>query len=139
VTSIAHLPTEEPSRGRETRIFWDALNEERFVLPRCDSCAHVIWYPRLFCPMCHTTDVSWFDASGLGRVFSFTVVRKAFGAWQDAVPYVIAYVELDEGPRVLTNIVDCDPDTVSIGDRVGIVYDPSPKGAAVYRFAPLQD
>ena len=88
--------------------------------------------------MCHTTDVSWFDASGLGQIFSFTVVRKAFGPWQDAVPYVIGYVELDEGPRVLTNIVDCDPDTVSIGDRVRIVYDRSPKGAAVYRFAPLE-
>ena len=69
------LPTDEPSRGRETKTFWDGLNEERLTLPRCDSCEHVIWYPRLFCPMCHTTDVSWFDASGKGEIYSFTVVR----------------------------------------------------------------
>ena len=132
------LPTDEPSRGRETKIFWDGLNEERLTLPRCDSCDHVIWYPRLFCPMCHTTEVSWFDASGQGEIYSFTVARQAFGPWKEVLPYVIAYVELDEGPRVLTNVVDCDPDTVAVGDRVQIVYERSPKGAAVYRFAPLQ-
>jgi len=130
------LPTDEPSRGRETAVFWDALDEGRFVLPRCDDCAHVIWSPRLFCPICHGTDVSWFDASGDGVVYSFTVARQSFGEWKDAVPYVIAYVELAEGPRVLTNVVDCDPDTLSIGDAVHLVHDRSPKGAAVYRFTP---
>lgn len=136
---MSRLPTDEPSRGRETKVFWDALAEERFVLPRCDACGHVIWYPRLCCPMCHTTDVSWFEASGLGQVYSFTVTRQSFGQWKDAVPYVIAYVELDEGPRVLTNVVDCDPDTLTCGDRVQIVYERSPEGAAVYRFAPLRN
>lgn len=130
------LPTDEPSRGRETKPFWEALDDERFVLPRCDDCDHVIWYPRLFCPICHTSGVSWFEASGDGVVYSFTVARQSFGDWKAAVPYVIAYVELAEGPRVLTNVVDCDPDTLAIGDPVRIVYDRSPKGAAVYRFAP---
>jgi uncharacterized protein len=137
MTETAHLPTEEPSRGRETGTFWDALNDGRLTLPRCDHCEHVIWYPRLFCPMCHMTGVSWFDASGQGAIYSFTIVRQAFGPWKEVVPYVIAYVELDEGPRVLTNVVECDPETIAVGDRVHIVYDRSPKGAAVYRFAPL--
>jgi uncharacterized OB-fold protein len=131
------LPTDEPIRSHETEVFWDALDDERFVLPRCDNCAHVIWYPRLFCPICHTAEVSWFDASGRGDVYSFTVVRQSFGPWKDAAPYVIAYVELDEGPRVLTNVVDCDAEAIAVGDRVEVVFERSPKGAAVYRFAPV--
>jgi uncharacterized OB-fold protein len=81
--------------------------------------------------------VSWFEATGRGTIYSFTVVRQAFGDWKPFVPYVIAYVELDEGPRVLTNIVDCDPERVAIGDTVQLAIDRSPDGSGVYRFAPV--
>lgn len=135
--TVPHLPTESPTRGRETGPFWDALDEGRFVLPRCDRCGHVVWYPRQFCPSCHTMGVSWFEASGRGTVYSFTVTRQAYGEWKDAVPYVIAYVELEEGPRVLTNVVGCDPDTLAIGDEVTLVIDRAPEGGAVYRFMPV--
>jgi uncharacterized OB-fold protein len=136
MSATPRLPTDEPTRGRETKTFWDAIDDETLMLPRCDNCQHVIWYPRLFCPACHTTDVSWFEASGRGTIHSFTVARQAFGAWRSSIPYVIAYVELEEGPRVLTNIVDCEVDAVSVGDAVTLVIDRSPKGAGVYRFAP---
>ncbi len=132
------LPTAEPTAGRETRPFWEALREDRFVLPRCDSCGQVVWYPRQFCPVCHTMGVSWFEASGRGHVYSFTVVRQAYGEWKDAVPYVIGYVELEDGPRVLTNIVDCDPETIAIGDEVVLHVDHAASGAGVYRFAPVR-
>jgi uncharacterized OB-fold protein len=131
------LPTDEPIRGRETKVFWDAVNDESLLLPRCDSCDHVIWYPRLFCPVCHSTDVSWFEADKRGSIYSFTVVRQAYGPWKAMVPYVIAYVELADGPRVLTNIVDCDPESIAVGDQVEFVIDRSPEGAGVYRFAPV--
>jgi len=131
------LPTTAPTPGRETKLFWEALADDRFVLPRCDRCGHVVWYPRQFCPVCHTMGVSWFEASGRGSIYSFTVVRQAYGEWKPFVPYVIAYVELHEGPRVLTNIVDCDPDSVAIGDPVEVVVDRSPEGAGVYRFVPV--
>jgi uncharacterized OB-fold protein len=131
------LPTAEPSSGRETKAFWEALNEGRFVLPRCDRCREVIWYPRQFCPFCHTMGVSWSDASGRGTIYSFTVVRQAFGEWKGSVPYVIAYVELLEGPRVLTNVVECDPETIAIGDEVELTLDRSEQGAALYRFKPV--
>jgi uncharacterized OB-fold protein len=131
------LPTTAPTQGRETKPFWEALADDRLVLPRCDDCGHVVWYPRQFCPMCHTMGVSWFDASGRGTIYSFTVVRQAYGEWKPFVPYVIAYVELQEGPRVLTNIVDCDVESVAIGDQVELVVDRSPEDAGVYRFAPV--
>ena len=131
------LPTLEPTTGRETKPFWDALSDEKLMLPRCDTCDHVVWYPRQFCPVCHTMGVSWFEASGRGTVYSFTVARQAFGEWKPVVPYVIAYVELEEGPRVLTNIVECDPDQLAVGDRVELRVDRSPDGAGVHRFAPV--
>lgn len=137
MSTDAHLPSADPTPGRETTPFWDALAEGRLVLPRCDNGGHVVWYPRQFCPVCHTMGVSWFEASGKGAIYSFTVVRQAHGEWKPFVPYVIAYVELDEGPRVLTNIIDCDPETVAIGDPVELLVDRSPAGAGLYRFAPV--
>jgi uncharacterized OB-fold protein len=134
---VSRLPTLEPVRTLETEPFWASADEGRLVLPRCDACEAVIWYPRRWCPMCHQHGVSWFEATGHGTVYSFTVVRQAGGDWQEAVPYVIAFVELDEGPRVLTNVVDVDPDTVRVGDEVSVVFDRHPAGAAVPRFAPV--
>ncbi len=135
---MSELPTLEPERTLETEPFWAAAAEGRLVLPRCDSCQAVVWYPRRFCPVCHRFGVSWFDATGHGTVYSFTVVRQAGGDWKAVVPYVIAYVELDEGPRVLTNLVDVDPDAVRVGDEVTVAFDPAPEGGAVPRFRPAR-
>jgi uncharacterized OB-fold protein len=135
--SEPHLPTAEPSPTLETERFWRAAADGTFVLPRCDACDAVVWYPRRFCPSCHRADrLSWFEATGRGTVYSFTVVRQAPGPWKQAVPYVIAYVELEEGPRILTNIVGCDADDVVVGLHVEVVFDRSPEGAGVYRFTP---
>ncbi|TDB83798.1 Zn-ribbon domain-containing OB-fold protein [Actinomadura sp. KC216] len=119
--------------------FWTATAEGRLLLPRCESCATVIWYPRPFCPRCGGRDVTWFPASGEATVYSYTVVRKARGEYRDLTPYVVAYVELAEGPRILTNIVGCDPSEVIIGQPVTLVFDAPKEGAAarLYRFRPL--
>ena len=136
---MSALPASEPMTTLETEPFWSAAAEGRLVLPRCDACGTVIWYPRRFCPACRTTSVSWIEASGRGTVYTYTVVRKgARGAWGEVAPYVIAYVELDEGPRVLTNVVDIDPDAVEVGMAVRVVFDPTPEGQAVFRFAPAE-
>jgi uncharacterized OB-fold protein len=134
---VSELPTIEPVPNAETEPFWAAAADGRLVLPRCDACATVVWYPRRWCPVCHHHGVSWFDATGHGTVYSFTVVRQAAGVWKDVVPYVIASVELDEGPRLLTNLVDVDPESVRVGDEVSVVFDRSPDGAGVPRFAPI--
>lgn len=131
------LPVPEPSVNPETEPFWSAAGEGRLVLPRCDTCRSVIWYPRRFCPTCHGTEISWLDAMGEGTIYSFTIVRQAPGPWKEAVPYVIAYVELDEGPRILTNIVGAEPESLAIGQRVSVVFERSPEGNGVYRFSPV--
>jgi len=133
---MSELPVLAPAVSAETKPFRDAAAEGRLVLPRCDARSTVIWYPRQPCPACASTDVSWFDAAGTGTIYSCTVVRKGQGPFRDAAPYVLAYVELDEGPRVMTNIVECDPDQVAIGQRVTVTFADTGTGTALYRFRP---
>lgn len=108
-----------------TSPFWDAAAEDRLVLPWCRVCDAAIWYPRTICPTCHGSDVEWVAATGGGTIYSFTVSFRGAGPWAEKVPYVIAYVELDEGPRVLTNVVDAAVDDIHIGDRVQAVFEPA--------------
>lgn len=129
------LPIAEPSPTPDDAPFWTALSERRLVLPRCRQCGTYIWYPRTFCSACHTAGVDWVEASGRGSIYSYTVSRRGLGPWSDRAPYVIAYVELEEGPRVMTNIVGCDPDDVAIGQLVTAAIEID-QGAPALRFAP---
>jgi uncharacterized protein len=133
----APLPVPVPERTPETDAFWEATAVGRLVLARCDACGTAIWYPKTYCPDCGGLAVSWRRASGLGTIYSFTVVHRTPGPFAAAVPFVIAYVELDEGPRVLTNIVGCDPDEVSIGQAVRVVFSDTGEGSALFRFEPV--
>ena len=130
------LPAPGPPVTPDSQTFWDGTAEDRLVLPRCDKCSTVIWYPREFCPACGSMSVSWFDASGRGTVYSYTVVRKGEAMYGAAAPYVLAYVELEEGPRVLTNIVDCEPESVKIGQAVSVVFHETGQGPKLARFRP---
>jgi len=135
------LPTRPPKVNHATRPFWEACAEGRLVVPRCDDCGELIWYPRLFCPSCASTSVTWTDMSGRGTVYSFSITRKGAGPFRDVAPYVLAYVELDEGPIMLTNVVGCDPDAVEIGMVVEVVFEPAGEGldghpTAIPRFTP---
>jgi len=130
------LPTRPVRRTLETAPFWDACAAGRLELPRCDDCATVIWYPRRLCPSCGSRNVSWFEASGRGSIYSFTIQRSGQGAFKPKAPYVIAYVELQEGPRVLTNIVGADPESLTIGQAVQVVFEPAGDTDALPRFTP---
>jgi uncharacterized OB-fold protein len=138
---MSALPALPPPYNAEAEPFWTAASEGRLVVPACDACGHHIWYPRSWCPVCQGEDVTWTELSGRGTVYARTVVRKGLGPWQDAAPYVVAYVELDEGPRLLTNVVTDDPASVLIGSAVHVVFVPLEQGPdaprqAIVRFAP---
>ena len=130
------MPAPAPEVTPETKPFWDATAEGRLVLPKCTSCGFVIWYPRQFCPECHSHEVEWIDAAGTGTIYSFSITRRGQGAYAKAAPYVLAYVELEEGPRMMTNIVDCDPETLQIGQAVEVVFHDTGAGNALPRFRP---
>jgi uncharacterized protein len=134
---MSEVPAIAPAVTTETQAFWDAAAEGRLLLPRCEACGTVIWYPRLLCPSCRSDDIGWFEAAGTGTVYSFTVVRKGQGPFAEAAPYVLAYVELDEGPRLMTNIVDCDVESMEVGQQVTVVFADTGKGTALPRFRPV--
>jgi hypothetical protein len=131
---MAELPTPAPPVTPETKPFWDATAQGKLVLPKCKKCGNVIWYPRDICPECHSIGVDWIDASGRGTIYSFTVTRR--GGYARGADYVLAYVELDEGPRMMTNIVDCDPDKLACGQAVQVVFHDTGQGSALPRFKP---
>jgi len=114
----------------ETLPFWQAAAEGRLLLKYCRDCGRAHWYPRTLCPHCHSAALEWRESAGAGSVYSFTVVRRA------EPPYVLAYVRLDDGPTLLTNIVETDPDSVRIGQRVGLCFRPAPEGRAMPCFRP---
>jgi uncharacterized OB-fold protein len=130
------LPAPAPNVNAETKPFWDATTQGRLILRKCRACQTVNWYPRTLCPACGSFDTEWIDATGRGTIYSFAVTRRGAGAYRDAAPYVLAYVELAEGPRVMTNIVDCDIDALQIGDPVEVVFHDTGQGAALPRFRP---
>ncbi|CAB4681519.1 unannotated protein [freshwater metagenome] len=134
---MSTLPTPAPTVTQANAAFWAATAEGRFQLQRCNECDTVLWFPRRHCPSCWTENVSTFDASGKGVVYSFTVIRKGAMAYKESGPFVIAYVELAEGPRVMTNIVDCDVETVKVGMPVEVVWHDTGQGNALYRFRPV--
>ena len=112
-----------PSPDDETRPFWDAARERRLLIKRCAACGRAHHYPRPFCPYCWSRDVAWEQARGTGTVYTFSVVhRNDLPPFNERLPYVAAIVELDEGPRMMTNIVDCDVDEVSVGMAVEVDF-----------------
>jgi uncharacterized OB-fold protein len=121
---VSDLPALSPPENAEAEPFWAALVEDRLVLPVCDACGHRIWYPRTWCPVCEGDAVTWTEMSGRGTVYACTVIRRGMGPWAEAAPYVGAYVELAEGPRILTNVVTDEPDRVQIGTEVEAIYVP---------------
>lgn len=112
------LPTPSPVVDPATQPYWSAAERGVLVVPRCESCDRSFWHPRGFCPRCGAESVTWPESAGVGTIYSFTVVRRAGGPWAGAVPFVLAYVELDEGVVVQANIVDCSGEQLNVGARV---------------------
>lgn len=130
------LPNLAPAVSAEAETYWREAAEHRLMLQRCDSCQAVVWYPRAICPQCGSQELSWFQASGRGEIYSYTVIRRGRGEFQACSPYVLAYVELEEGPRVLTNVVTADLGSVHIGQAVRAVFHDTGQGSALVRFTP---
>jgi uncharacterized OB-fold protein len=133
------LPAPAPFVLPEVKPYWDGTAEGKLLLPKCLDCGSLIWFPRPFCPECASTRVEWIQASGRGTVYSYTINRRGvadMAAYRSAGVYVLAYVELEEGPRIMTNIVDCDPESVRVGQKVQLVFHDTGEGTALARFRP---
>lgn len=113
-----------PQPTRITQAYWDAAKENRLVIQQCNSCGKHQFYPREFCTSCLSEDIKWVESSGKGRVYTYTINRRPANAgMSEKVPYVVAAIDLDEGVRMIANIVDKPVEQVKIGSRVEVRFE----------------
>jgi uncharacterized OB-fold protein len=113
-----------PTPDEETEQFWAAANEGRLLIKHCNACGEYHYYPRPFCPYCWSHDVEWFEASGRATLYTWSVVRQNdLPPFNERVPYVAALVDLEEGPRMMSNVVDCEFDALEGGMALEVVFD----------------
>jgi uncharacterized OB-fold protein len=99
----------------EAKPYWDGLREGKLMLPKCNDCGAAFFYPRIACPHCHSRNVSWIQASGKGKLFSFQIAYRALNpAFKIEPPYILAMIELEEGPRMMSNLINIDPDPAAL-------------------------
>jgi hypothetical protein len=119
--------------------YWQAAREGRLVLQHCNACDRPIHYPRIACPHCGSDDLGWQPASGRGTIYSFTVVQSnAPSAFIADMPYVVAVVRLAEGVQMLSNIVQCDPDSLSCDQPVEVVFEALNDEFTLPKFRPVR-
>jgi uncharacterized OB-fold protein len=127
-TSPAPALFKAPAEHPDNAEFWQAMRDGQLLVRHCNDCGKPHWYPRTLCPFCLGT-TRWKPASGRGTIYSYSVTRRA-----GPTPFCIAYVKLDEGPTMLTQVVDCELDTVRIGQKVLLRLSPSESGTPLPTF-----
>jgi uncharacterized OB-fold protein len=126
-----------PRVDEESKGFWEACQRHELYLQKCRACGALRYYPRALCPRCLSGDTEWVLSSGRGTVYTYTVTYQNQAAgFREGLPYVLAYVELDEGIRLLTNIVGCAPEAVHIGMVVEVAFDDVTQDATLPKFKP---
>ena len=121
----------KPEAGPDTQAFWDAAAKGKLLIKACKDCGKKHYYPRSNCPYCLSAKTEWVESKGSGTVYTYSVMRRA------PVPYALAYVALDEGVTMMTNLVGIDLDKIKIGQKVKVVFKPSDGGPPVPMFQPV--
>jgi hypothetical protein len=120
-----------PKVNEETKPFWDATLQGKLLIQKCEGCDKAFYYPRALCPYCFSDRTSWIETSGRGTIYSYSVQRRG-----TPEPYAIAYVRLEEGVSMLTNIIGCDFDRLRIGQAVKVDFVDTGEGSALPMFTP---
>ena len=127
-----------PRIDEESKGFWEACQRHQLYVQKCRDCGVFRYYPRALCPRCLSDKIEWVLSSGRGTVNTFTVTyQNQAPGFRDSLPYVMAYVELEEGVRLLTNIVDCPPEQVKIGMPVEVAFDDVTAEVTLPKFKPV--
>jgi uncharacterized protein len=134
-TDTRPIPVPSP----QTQPFWDGCARGELLLQQCRSC-QTRWHPPSpLCPNCFSTDCEWAPANGKGTVYTYSVVRHPMRpVWEPLIPYVLAVVELAEGPHLLSNLVDVSPEAVRIGMEVEVTFQPVSETISLPLFRPLR-
>ena len=117
--------------------FWEGAKQHKLLIQECKDCNAKIFYPRKICPECWSENLSWTEASGKGRIFSYSVTMAGVEEkFTEDLPFVLALVDLEEGVRMMTNIVDCPHDEVSIGMDVEVVFEDVTEDVSLPKWRP---
>lgn len=128
-----------PKVTDENETYWYGLREGKLFVQRCVSCRSLQFYPRFFCTHCHGRELEWHETKGTGTVYTFTVIRRPpVEAFKDDVPYILALVELDEGIRIMTRIVNLAPEECAVGMPVQLALRELEKDVVLPMFAPME-
>lgn len=130
-------PLPNPLHRQTSAPFWEAAQRHELAMPHCTACDRLFFYPRELCPFCLSPKLDWVTVSGRGRLHSFTTIHQpANPAFREDVPYIYAVVELDEGPRMITNLVDCAAEHARIDMPVAAIFDDVTAEVTLVKFRP---
>ena len=130
-----------PAITTEAKPFWEAAAQQKLMIQRCRDCHAWVWTPRPSCNECGSEKIEWTQMSGKGEVYSFTVIRQVVGraaskSFEPDIPYVIAWVDLDEGPRLITNVIGCPVEAVKLGMKVTVQFEKASEKVWLPKFKP---
>ncbi len=128
-------PLPQPIANADSQPYWDGARERKLLIRKCTACSELHFMPRHLCPHCWSDQLEWVQAKGTGSVHSFSVVHRASDpSYASRVPYVIALIELEEGPRMMANVLGDDALSVAIGDPVQVTFEDRGDGALIPQF-----
>jgi len=135
---MSNYPKPLPVPDPDSAPYWQGCRAHKLLLQHCDACAAFRFPPSRVCPHCRSRDARWVESAGRGTVFSWIVVRHPVPAevYAPEIPYTVALIDLDEGVRMASNIIGCDPDTVTDGMRVSVHFDDVTAGTTLPKFKP---
>jgi uncharacterized OB-fold protein len=138
--SDAHSGKRIPRSTALSAPYWEGCRNRQLLIQRCGKCRHHQFYPRSICTACMAEDPEWVESGGHGTVRSFTVIRHPVSkAYAEEVPYVIALIQLDEGPVMMSSLLDCEPENARTGARVEVVFEDWTDEVTMPKFRPLGD
>ena len=134
----AHAGKRFPRTTAATAAFWEGCQNQRLLIQRCVQCGHLQFFPRSICTACMSEDLEWKQASGRGKVRTYTVIRHPVSrAYADEVPNVLALIRLEEGPTMMSALTDCDPESVESGMPVEVVFEQWSDDITIAKFRPV--
>jgi uncharacterized OB-fold protein len=128
-----------PMPDHVTGKFWEAAKQHKLIVQRCIDCGARQFFPQSYCRCCLSENIEWSEASGRGKIYSYTIIhRPPSSAFQEDVPYTVALVELDEGVRMMSNIIDIEPEDVRVDMPVEVVFEDISSTISLPKFRPMK-
>lgn len=127
-----------PLPNSDNKPFWEACHHHQLKFQKCLDCGHIRWPAAFICPICHSDRAEWTEVSGKGKIYTFIVYHKVFHpGFENDVPYIVASIELEEGPRILSNVINCSIDTVNCDMPVQVVWEDINEEISLPKFEPV--